>query len=380
VPKLTNPANDAAAITVLLETAGFTVEMRNDLGGSEMRKTIRDFSERTKDADVAVVYYAGHGLEVDGTNFLIPTDAKLERDIDVEDEAIALDRILKMIEPAQRLRLVILDACRDNPFTRSMKRTLLSRSIGRGLAQVEPAMTNTLIAYSAKAGSTALDGGGSNSPFTTALLNNLAMLGVDLRIAFGNVRDAVLKSTNNRQEPFTYGSLGGGMIALVHSATDHDDDAAAAAPTAVTTVNEPYRDYELAVRGGTIEIWDSFLQEHPTGFYANLARAQRAKLLAAIPPTPPPAPAAPAPAAVAVPPATETRSTEPPEPDRPSLRKKQAYEPTHERSRSTARRERSGDDGSSLCARVRVGVRAATAAGLDNGVGIISAARSHCGG
>src|ERR1044071_3400105 len=98
--KLTNPPNDATAVSIMLETAGFTVvETRIDLGNSEMRRVIRDFSDQTRDADIAVIYYAGHGIEVDGTNFLIPIDAKLDRDIDVADEAIALDRVLKMIQP-----------------------------------------------------------------------------------------------------------------------------------------------------------------------------------------------------------------------------------------------------------------------------------------
>ena len=104
--KLPNPANDALAVSALLESAGFAVEMHTDLGNSEMRRVIRNFSDQAKNAEMAVVYYAGHGLEVDGTNFLVPTDAKLQRDIDVEDEAVALDRVLKMIEPARRGTLI----------------------------------------------------------------------------------------------------------------------------------------------------------------------------------------------------------------------------------------------------------------------------------
>jgi hypothetical protein len=114
---------------------------------------------------------------VDGTNYLIPVDAILQRDTDVEDEAISMDRLLRILEPVKRLRLIILDACRENPFTRSMKRTIASRAIGRGLAKVEVVNSDTLIAFSAKAGSTALDGDGKNSPFTTALLNHLATPG-----------------------------------------------------------------------------------------------------------------------------------------------------------------------------------------------------------
>ena len=115
------------------------------------------------------MYYAGHGIEVDGTNYLVPVDAVLERDVDIYDEALSLERVLISVEPARQLRLVILDACRDSPFTRSMKRTLASRAIGRGLAKVEPTSPNTLIAFAAKAGSTVSDGDGKNSPFTAAL-------------------------------------------------------------------------------------------------------------------------------------------------------------------------------------------------------------------
>ena len=123
-------------------------------------RALRDFADRARDADIAVVYYAGHGIEVDGANYLIPVDARLERDTDIYDEGLSLDRILIAIEPAKKLRLVILDACRDNPFSRTMKRTVASRAIGQGLAKVEPTSPNVLIAYSAKAGSTAADGDG----------------------------------------------------------------------------------------------------------------------------------------------------------------------------------------------------------------------------
>ena len=187
---------------------------------------LREFADKANDADIAVIYYAGHGIEVDGNNYLIPVDAKLERDNDVYDEAFSLDRVLVSVESAKKLRLVILDACRDNPFAQTMKKTVATRAIGRGLAKVEPASPNTLIAYSAKAGSTAADGNGKNSPFTTALSNHLTTPGLDVRRAFGFVRDDVLKSTNNRQEPYVYGSLGGDDVPLVPA------PAAAAAPAA----------------------------------------------------------------------------------------------------------------------------------------------------
>jgi uncharacterized caspase-like protein len=266
---LPNPSNDAAAIANLLRNSGFdVVESRQDLNINDMRRAIRNFSDRTRDADIAVVFYAGHGIEVDGVNYLLPVDAALERDIDVEDEAISLDRIVKVMEPVKRLRLVILDACRDNPFATSMKRTIASRSIGRGLAKVEVVVSDTMIAFAAKAGSTASDGNGKNSPFTTALLNNLATPGLDLRLAFGRVRDEVLRNTGNRQEPFLYGSLGGDTVALV--------PAPPADPSATAR-----QDYEFAAQIGTKQAWNSFLSAHASGLYADLARAQFGKLQAA---------------------------------------------------------------------------------------------------
>src|SRR5467141_4132589 len=216
VAKLTNPANDAAAVAAMFKSAGFdTVESKLNLTVSELRKTLRDFGNKSRDADVAVVYYAGHGIELDGANYLIPVDATLETDADVLDETLPLDRVLFAVEPARHLRLVILDACRDNPFAKTMKRTIASRAVGRGLAKIEPTSPNTMIAFAAKAGSTASDGDSSNSPFATALVDHLSKPGLDLRKAFGFVRDDVLKATNNSQEPFIYGSLGGNDVSLV---------------------------------------------------------------------------------------------------------------------------------------------------------------------
>lgn len=279
VAQLANPANDAAKIAATLKDAGFdVVDSRHDLPAAETRRALRDFADRTRDADIAVVYYAGHGIEVDGANYLIPVDAKLERDTDVYDEALSLERVLIAIEPAKKLRLVILDACRDNPFARTMKRTVASRAIGQGLAKVEPANPNVLIAYSAKAGSTAADGDGKNSPFTVALANHIATPGLDVRRAFGFVRDDVLKSTGNKQEPFVYGSLGGEDVPLVPAPAKPAPVAAAApAPSAQA---EARRDYELALQVGNKSALNAFLAQYPDGFYASLAKLQLEKIAA----------------------------------------------------------------------------------------------------
>jgi uncharacterized caspase-like protein len=271
VPQLPNPSRDAGAIAKMFKDAGFdTVDVRLNIGNLEFKRAIRAFEAMADQADVAVVYYAGHGIEIGGINYLIPVDAKLASDRDADDEAIQLERLVSSTDGAKRLHLVILDACRDNPFANSMRRERANRAVSAGLGKVEPTNPDTLIAFAAKAGSTADDGDGQHSPFTAALLKDLTVPGLDVRIAFGRVRDDVLKSTGNRQEPFVYGSLGGETMALVPQAAKPVD-----------TEAEGRVDYELAAQVGTKEAWDSFLARHPSGFYANLAKAQNGKLAAA---------------------------------------------------------------------------------------------------
>jgi uncharacterized caspase-like protein len=276
VARLANPANDAAVLADTFRKANFdVVDARNDLSINEMRRVLRDFGGKARDADIAVIYYAGHGLEVNGMNYLVPVDAQLETDTDVYDEALPLDRVLIAVEPAKQLQLIILDACRDNPFSTTMKRTVASRSVGRGLAQIDISSPNTMIAFAAKAGFTAADGDSKNSPFALALAAHLTTPGMDLRKAFGYVRDDVMKATNNRQEPFIYGSLGGNDVALVSAPA-----VAAPAPQPVDPNAGLRTDYELAAKIGTKEAWDTFIATYPDGFYAKLATAQRNKLMA----------------------------------------------------------------------------------------------------
>jgi uncharacterized caspase-like protein len=275
VPSLPNTTNDASAMTSLFTKAGFdVVESHTNLGVLEFKRSVRDFLNTARDADIAVVYYAGHGIEIQGTNFLIPVDAKLASDYDADDEAVSLDRVIWALQPVRMLRLIILDACRDNPFIGKMQRTVAVRAVSSGLATIDPTNSNTLIAYAAKAGSTSADGGGKNSPFTAALVKYLTEPGLDIRIALGRVRDEVLKSTGNMQEPFVYGSLGGQAISLVPAPQERN------ATPAVANPNEVQRDYEFAERVGTRAVWESFLAAHKTGFYAELARAQIARLAA----------------------------------------------------------------------------------------------------
>jgi uncharacterized caspase-like protein len=293
VPQLPNPSRDASAVAQMFKDAGFdSVDLALDVGNLEFKRAIRRFEATADEADIAVVYYAGHGLEIGATNYLIPTDARLASDRDADDEAIALERMVSSADGAKRLRLIILDACRDNPFVATMRRErkVATRAVSGGLGKVEPTSTDTLIAYAAKAGSTADDGDGQHSPFTAAVLKNLTIPGLDVRLAFGRVRDEVLKNTANRQEPFVYGSLGGGNVSLVPPPVVKQE----------TPVSDVKTDYELVQQIGTPRAWEVFLRQHPTGFYADLARAQiealtskpqnpqQPNVLASLPQAPPP--------------------------------------------------------------------------------------------
>jgi uncharacterized caspase-like protein len=276
VAPLANPVNDGALMAATLKDGGFDVDSRHDLSALETRRALREFTERANDADIAVIYYAGLGIELDGSNYLLPVDARLERDTDVFDEGFSLDRLLQAVEPAKQLRLVILDASRDNPFVATMKRTIASRAIGRGLAKIEPTSPNLLIAFSAKPGSLVSDAAGRNSPFTLALAKHLTTPGLDIRRAFGFVRDDVLQSTGNRQEPYLYGSLGGDEVPLVPARASAAPQLAGSPPAGSQAGVR--QEYELAVQIGGKAALDAFLARHPDGFYASLARLQLEKL------------------------------------------------------------------------------------------------------
>jgi tetratricopeptide (TPR) repeat protein len=225
VPALTNPQKDAAAIATSLRNIGFeTVTLTVDATREKLIDGLRAFADESEKADWAIVYYAGHGIEVNGQNYLIPTDAKLATDRDVQFEAVPLDQVMAALEGAKRLKLVLLDACRDNPFAPQMRKTtapaaavaaistaggsVSSRSIGRGLGEVK-VQGASLVVFAAKHGETALDGEGGNSPFAVALVQRIATPGVEINKIFRLVRDDVMEATAGRQEPYTYGSLPG---------------------------------------------------------------------------------------------------------------------------------------------------------------------------
>ena len=205
---LPNPGNDAADVAVALGRLGFDVTPVLDADRVDMNEALRTFTRESVGADVALVFYAGHGLEMDGVNYLVPVDARLERDTDVRFEAVELDDVLAATAGAE-LRVVILDACRNNPLARSMQRTSATRNVSRGsFGELDENLLGdeTLVAYAAAAGTTAADGTGRNSPYTTALLEYLEQP-LEIGILFREVRARVLQETGGVQRPHEYASL-----------------------------------------------------------------------------------------------------------------------------------------------------------------------------
>jgi tetratricopeptide (TPR) repeat protein len=206
VKALKNADSDARAVAASFRRLGFEVIEKHDLTLPQLTAELKSFGDHAGNFDWAVVYYAGHGIEIGGINYLIPVDAELSVSSHVDDEAIPLDRVLSKVEGAHKLRLVILDACRENPFIAKMANAGATRSVGRGLARIEPE-GGVMVAYSAKDGQVAQDGDGNNSPFAQALLDHLGEPGLEINMLFRKVRDDVRSRTNGQQEPFTYGSL-----------------------------------------------------------------------------------------------------------------------------------------------------------------------------
>jgi tetratricopeptide (TPR) repeat protein len=211
--QLPNPPNDAADIAQALRKLGFDVVEGRDLGKREMEDKIREFGRKLERADLALLFYAGHGMQVAGRNYLVPVDAKLERAGDLSLDTIEVGQILAQMEAEKRVNLVFLDACRDNPLARSFSRSLGTRStsVGSGLAAIQSAV-GTLIAYATQPENVALDGDGRNSPFTAALLKHMATPSLEISALMKRVRADVIAATHEKQVPWDHSSLVGDVI------------------------------------------------------------------------------------------------------------------------------------------------------------------------
>ncbi len=275
--ELPNPTNDAAAIAETLKGLGFdSVTLKLNQGYSGMRESIRAFGRVARSADVALVYYAGHGLELGRQNYLVPVDAKLETDDDLRFEAVTLDDVLYSVRRAGKLRLVILDACRNNPLSSAMDLAGgVTRSVSRGFARIEPT-GDVLVAYAAKHGTVAEDGDGRHSPYAAALLKHLPTPGLDVGFLFRRVRSAVLDTTSRRQEPFTYGSLGDENVYLVPPSSTKDAIPRPALPAA--TSSAAAEAWNVVQDSMAKEDLEAFVAAFPGSFYAKLAANRLNKL------------------------------------------------------------------------------------------------------
>ncbi len=211
VPALANTVNDARLLATTLDRIGFDVTTLIDTPQEELRGELERFAFRSETADLALIYFAGHGVEVAGENFLLPVDVNVRSNKDVQRQSISLKDLLQVVDSARKMRIVILDSCRNNPLGDGILHEdgeTAGATSGGGLAPPSPDR-GTLVAFAARDGQVALDGNGSNSPFALALSDKLAEPGLEISLMFRQVRDDVLEATQNLQEPNTYGSLSG---------------------------------------------------------------------------------------------------------------------------------------------------------------------------
>ena len=281
---LANPKNDANALAAVLSDLQFEVVKGIDLDRSEFEGVVRKFVRAIRGADVALLFYAGHGLQVKGRNYLAPIDADLSDEADLDFETLPLRTILKHMERHTRTNLVFLDACRDNPLARNLARSMGTRSVavGRGLARVETGV-GTLIAFATEPGNVALDGWGGNSPFTTALLKHIETPGLDVDLMLRRVRKDVLELTSGKQVPWSNSSLTGRFEFAAVQAGDvpgQDKPAKSGAPTVATgsdrTIELAY--WDAIVGSKAAADFESYLRKFPSGAFAELARLRIKRL------------------------------------------------------------------------------------------------------
>ncbi|MGI9480281.1 MAG: caspase family protein [Hyphomicrobiaceae bacterium] len=286
-PSLRNPVPDAKAIAERLTAANFKVTLGIDLTNQGMRQTINEFAATVPGSEAALLFFAGHGVQVNGENYLIPVDAKIRRVADLTWQTVRLSTLVSELEGRGRTSIIILDACRDNPGLARRLRGLGSGrrqlAVGQGLAQVS-APDGSYVAFSTAPDTFALDGDGKHSPFAGALIKHLPTPGLDIALMMRRVRHDVRESTQRQQTPWDSSSLTQpfyfvprtpttGSSSLPKSATTRPT-AKTAPPGPRVTAREAFR---ITKSIGTCEAYNYFLQDYPKGFLANMARAWKVR-------------------------------------------------------------------------------------------------------
>ena len=278
---LTNTRNDATDVSAALKRLQFEVLEGLDLDKRAMERLIRQFDQKLSGADIALFFYAGHGIQVAGQNHLVPVDARLAAEGDIDFESLPLDLILRRMEREAKTSVVLLDACRDNPLARNLARTMGTRSanIGQGLAEVKTGI-GTLISFSTQPGNVALDGQGRNSPYATALLKQIEAPDRDVLSMLAAVRGEVVRSTGGKQVPWEHTSLLGPLV-LTASASAAPTNPAPAAPA---TPSPPSKNTEAAdawprvMDSTSTAVLEAFIRRYSDTIYGDLAKARLADL------------------------------------------------------------------------------------------------------
>lgn len=270
-PRLKNPRNDAAALIDKLRGMGFDVIDGLDLDRVAFGEKLKEFGERSASADVALFYYAGHGIQVDGQNYLVPVEAEVRSEFEVSIELYSLNTVLRQMERGSRTNIVFLDACRDNPFKDQMATSTRSAvSLGKGLGEVRAARS-TYIAFATEPDKVAMDGAGQNSPFTDALLKHIDTPGASIQDMMIRVRRDVAAATNGQQTPWDSSSLMDSFSFVPGSAASSRDAASPGQRDAVRA------DFDLAMSIGTCGAINAFIEAHPdAGMLTALARERAA--------------------------------------------------------------------------------------------------------
>jgi hypothetical protein len=268
VSALANPARDAEAVAGALRRLGFEVTFAVNQSKAELDATLKDFGDTARSADWAMVYFAGHGVAVEGETYILPVDAKLAYADHVEDEAISLSRLRAKLAQARSLRLVVLDSCRNNPFLATMKSVGQKRAVARGLARPSEPEGDELIAYATRESTTADDGDGAHSPFTEALLANIEEPGIEVGYLFRKVRSDVLAATGQQQSPAIYGELSARQLYFNPSGSGQQT-----APV-TTTLTMPSAAEWAGVDRNSVSELKTFILHHPSSLETDYARAR----------------------------------------------------------------------------------------------------------
>jgi uncharacterized protein len=271
-PKLANPRNDAADLSTALKKLGFEVVEGYDLEKAAFDRKVRDFAAALHGASAGLFFFAGHGLQVAGQNYLVPVDAQLTTASALEFEMVRVDVVQRVMEQEANTNILFLDACRDNPLARNLARAMGTRSaeIGRGLAPLVSGV-GTLISFSTQPGNTALDGTGRNSPFAGALVKHMSASRDDLSTILISVRNDVMKETQDRQVPWEHSALRGRFYFNMAQQTTGQSPRA-------WQLSEAAEAWDRTKDTDSIVVLELFVARYQDTYYADLARLRIAEL------------------------------------------------------------------------------------------------------